>query len=184
MKTRSVKMTLIIAIGLMAALLLSGCGLIGDKIGEKATEKAIEKSLESSSGGNAKVDVSKDGSMEITNKDGSGSMKIGSAYEWPSNLPSDVPKFSGGNITAVMENSTADQKNWMVMLEKVPATAPDAYKAAVEQAGWKMTYTTKSADGSYSFVAEKDNRQVSMVLVKDSEEKGIGGWVSYTEKIK
>ena len=175
----------LIALGLIAVFLISGCSLIGDKVGEKAAEKAIEKSIESSSGGNAKVDISKDGSMEITSKDGSGSMKVGSTYDWPSNLPGDVPKFSSGKITAVVENANEEEKSWMVMLEGVPAGAGEAYKTAAEQAGWKITFTTKSADGSISFAGEKDNRNLSLVLTADSSsEKGISGWVAYTEKLK
>lgn len=162
MKRRTVTI-LLLSIFLISSLMVSGCSLIGDKIGEKATEKAVENAI----GG-------KDAKVDIKNAD------------WPKSMPSDVPKLPSGKITMTAENSVADGKTTMVYYEGVGPEAGDKYKAALEQAGWKMTMSNKTNDGSYMIVAEKDKRSVNLVLAADSNNssKGLGGWVAYTEKTK
>lgn len=169
---------LLISIFVLSCLMVSGCSLITDKIGEKATEKAVESAMEQSGAKDAKVDINK-GEMEF--KTDQGTMKVGGTYEWPSTIPSDVPKFGSGKITMTSESSTADGKAMMVYYEGVDAAAGDTYKAALEQAGWKITTVNKTADGSYMLLAEKDKRNVNLVLAADSSNKGIGGWVAYNE---
>lgn len=155
---------LLIAIFLISTLMVSGCSLITDKVGEKATEKVVENAMQQGGGKDAKVDIKN--------------------AEWPKSIPSDVPKLPSGKITMTAENSVADGKTTMVYYEGVGPAAGDNYKGALEQAGWKITMSNKSSDGTSMIIAEKDKRSVNLVLAADSNNssKGISGWVAYTEK--
>lgn len=177
---RKLTVVLILSVFILSAFFVSGCSLIGDKIGEKAADKAMEKALEEGGAKNAKVDSSK-GQMEI--KTDQGSLKVGGTYEWPKSIPADVPKFPSGKITMTSESSTNDGKSFMVYFGEVGVNGGDAYKGALEQAGWKISTVTKGGDGAYMLFAEKDKRSVSLWLANDGS-KGISGWVTYTEKTK
>lgn len=165
-------LTLLIIAVFSMSLLISGCGMIGDKVAEKATEKTIENAT----GGDAKVDLNKD-KVTVTTKDGT--MQVGGTSEWPSKIPSDVPKFSYGKITSVMENTTTDGQSFIVGFEGVAVADLEKYKSDLEGAGWKITMTSKSDDG-YLIVAEKAKNSVTASFSKG--DKGFSGGISYVEQ--
>lgn len=72
---------------LFAGYFLAACG-------GSSSEKTAEKIIEASGGGQVDVDINKDGSFTMKNKDGSG-FSVGGSTELPSNFPSSVPTPSG-----------------------------------------------------------------------------------------
>lgn len=165
----------LLSVFFISVLMVSGCSLIADK----ATEKAVENAMEQGGAKDAKVDLKK-GEVEVTTPEGK--TKVGGTYEWPSSIPSDVPRLSSGKISMIAENSSEGEKTIMVYYEGVDAAAGENYKGLLEQAGWKMTMVNKSADGSYMSVAEKGKRSVNLVLTTDATSKVTGGWIAYNEK--
>ncbi|HWP96740.1 MAG TPA: hypothetical protein VN426_07805 [Syntrophomonadaceae bacterium] len=166
------------AIFLLAVFVVSGCGMIAEKATEKATEKAMEQGLKDSGAKDAKVDV-KNGQVEIKTEDGS-TFKSGSTYEWPTSIPSDVPKFTGGKINSTIENSSEDGKTVFVGIEGCTPAYGDAYKTALEQAGWKISLSSKEGDGTFMYVAEKDKIAVTVSF----SDKGASGGVTVYQKLK
>ena len=102
-------------------------------------------------------------------------MKVGGTYEWPKTIPSDVPKFTYGKITSVMETNADKGKSFFIGYENIDVASYDKYKGELESAGWKITMTSKSEDG-YLIMGTKEKRSV---MASFSNKDGA---VTYTEE--
>lgn len=131
------KAGLIIIIVLVVVVILGVAGYAVSKyVGRKIGENLTEGIFSAATGG--KVDVNtKDNSVKIS--DESGSMELGSST-WPSSMPSEVPKYTGGKITYSSAETT--NKIWSVGFEEVPTNAYDTYKSALTGAGWTVSSET------------------------------------------
>jgi len=158
---------------LTMSMLISGC----DKIAEKASEEATEKIIEQAAGGEADVEVDKDGNFELKTKDGS--IKAGST-EWPDKIPSDVPQFKDGKITSVMESKTGENGiAYIIGIEDSSLEAVDKYKGELEANGWSVSFSGNTEE-SATFSAEKEKRSVTASFSIDENKKATGG-ISYAE---
>lgn len=163
---------LLVTMAMALSLVMTGCGKASEKVAEKASEKAIEDAT----GGKAKVDLNKD---KIEVKTDEGTYKAGSTYEWPSQIPADVPKFSYGKIITVTESSTVQGNSVFVGINEVKDDAYDKYKSALESAGWKINLTNRSNDG-FLITATKDKQNV-IASFSNKSEKGVSGGVTYSQ---
>ncbi|HRY13771.1 MAG TPA: hypothetical protein P5309_09380 [Syntrophomonadaceae bacterium] len=174
MNKKWVRLVLVVLSIFVVSVVVSGCG----KAAEKASEKATEKAIESATGGQAQVDLGKN---EITVKTDEGTTKIGGTNEWPGKIPSDVPKFSAGKITSIVESTPADGGyQVMVGIEGASKADVEKYKEQLESAGWKIT-NTAVIDNGYMVSAEKDNRSIVESFSADSDNNLAGG-IYYTEE--
>ncbi len=174
MNKKLVSLTMVVLSIFILSVFVSGCG----KAAEKASEKATEKAIENATGGQAQVDLSKN---EVTVKTDEGTTKIGGSNEWPSRIPSDVPKFSAGKITAISESTPASGGyQVMVGIEGASMTDIEKYKSQLESAGWKITATTKTEDG-YMVSSEKEKRTLIESFTGKTDQ-GFSGGIYYTEE--
>ena len=148
---------------LFVSVLLPGC------------QKASEKMVETATGGKAKIDGEK-----VTVKTDQGTMEVGGKQEWPSRIPGDVPKFTYGKITSVMENNTPKGTNVFVGIEGISRTDFDNYVSTLAGAGWKTVTESKGEDGF--FVTTKKGNNMLLVSFSGKSDKGFSGGVSYTEE--
>lgn len=155
---------------LTISMFISGCG----KVAEKASEKAIEQAV----GGNAKVDLDNKGNVEVTTNEGT--FKTGS-NEWPGQIPSDVPRFTEGEIISVVESTEEDQgKGIFVGIENASIDAADKYKSELEKAGWTISMSSNTAE-AVMFSAQKNNSVVTASFAV-SEGKLASGGITYSEQ--
>lgn len=174
MNKKLVYLVLVVLSIFVLSIFVSGCGKATEKVSEKATEKAIENAT----GGQAQVDLSKN---EVTVKTDEGTTKIGGTNEWPSRIPSDVPKFTAGKITSVSESTPASGGyQVMVGIEAASMADIEKYKGQLEASGWKVTATTKTEDG-YMVASEKDKRNVIESFTGKTD-SGFSGGIYYTEE--
>lgn len=145
-------------------------------VGYSLTRKAPEKAIESASGGQVKVEQNNGG---VTVKTDQGTFQAGSIYEWPAQIPSDVPKFSYGKIISVVQNNTADSKGISVGIENATGDAFDNYKGDLQNAGWSIETTSQSKD-VFVISATKEKRSV-VATFNNSGDKGLMGAVIYSE---
>ncbi len=145
---------------LALSLIVGGCG----QAAEKATEKVLEEAIENESGEKVDLDVDNE-SVEI--KTDQGSLKVGSTYDWPSGMPSDVPEFKYGSIIGVIESNSDAGKSYTVTLENIEADAFEKYKSALEDNGWTIQYTQQMGTG-WSLNAVKGNNGVSVIVSEDT----------------
>lgn len=100
---------------------------------KNAGEKMAENILEKQFGGDVKID-SDNGSVSVKNENGN--FSAGEAAQWPSDMPSDVPKFTAGKITMAASVSTGD-KGWQVGVSEVSKEDFTAYNSLLISNGWK-----------------------------------------------
>jgi len=114
-----------LAITLSAAVLLAGCGSIGEAVSERAIEEGLE-----AAGGGGDVDIDLDdenGGISIETSEGS--MQIGNA-EIPDGFPESIPLPDDATIVSAMSFSEDDGANFNVTMT-VPGAA-DALAADLE----------------------------------------------------
>ena len=174
MRIKTSWISLLLLTLLTMSLLISGCG----KVAEKASEKAAEKAIEQASGGNAKVDLDKEGNVEIKTSDGT--IKTGS-NEWPGQMPTDVPRFTEGKIASVVESTEEDQgKGIFVGIENAGIDSADKYKSELEKAGWIIGMSSQTPE-AVMFSAQKDKRVVTVSFTISEGELASGG-ITYAEE--
>ena len=176
LRTRGVYL-LIAALVLALSLLITGCGkAASDKIAEKATEEALEKAT----GDQAQVDIGKDGAVEVKTKEGAVSVG-GSDYEWPSQLPEDVPRLTEGKIVSIVENNNPQGENSVFIgLDNVTAAALNAYQDKLTAAGWTIALSSNDT-GGFSILAAKDQRNIA-VNFRSAGDRGFSGGITYSEQ--
>lgn len=102
-------------------------------MGRRAGENMAEDILESQLGGNVDVD-SNGNSVSITTEDGT--FTAGESTKWPSDMPSDVPEFTAGELT--MAGSVfGDGNGWQVAAIGVSSEDFNAYHSLLKSKGWK-----------------------------------------------
>lgn len=126
---------------------------------------AVQKAIESQTG--AKVDYNDNGSLKINSKEGN--LEIGTAAKWPEGMPSDIPQFSFGTITASMKTDNENGKGWTVMAKDVEKNSFDKYIKDLEGKGWITKSTISMAVDIYQM--EKGN--LSLNLSYDPSSKGM-----------
>ena len=158
-----------VAVGLGVSTV--GCGKAAEKIAEKATEKAIE----SEAGGDANVDIGKDGQVKIETEDGSLSINSG---EVPDSWPEDIPLPDDLDVASSM--STPDGATVSGMTSVGVDDAMAFYEDALD--GWTISgeFNT-SGDGASTSSAtyERDERVVT--ISASSNDDGTVLSVSHSE---
>lgn len=147
----------IIILVIVAVLGVAGY-LLSSYLARRAGEKLAEGLIGAAT--NGQVDVSDNGDS-VSFKDESGSMQIGDSAKWPSDMPSVVPKYSDGTIKA-SSKSTVNGTGWTVIIEGTSQDKFNAYKTAVEAAGWKNSATVNA--GADIATYEKDNYTLSVAF--------------------
>ncbi|MFA5157945.1 MAG: hypothetical protein WC451_02025 [Patescibacteria group bacterium] len=146
----------------VVALVVLGVGgyFVSRYIARKAAEKLTEGIISAGTGGKVNVDSSNN-SVSISG-DGE-SISVGENATWPSDMPSDVPKYSKGKITSSSKIDNENLKSWSVVVAETSQSDFTAYKASVVAAGWKSDYESTSVieiaqytKGDYSLSAAYD----------------------------
>ncbi len=137
---------------------------------ESATERMTERLLERASGGKAKVDL-KGGGVKI--KTAEGETELGSAAEWPSDLPPSLPKFEAGKLQNVMKNSSESGKSWFITIAEVPAKDVRGYIEALKVKGWAPAASSQDDGETILFTATRGDASVTLTY-SSSGEKTVG----------
>jgi hypothetical protein len=132
----------------------------------QAVERVAEKAIEEQTGGNADVDITKDGA-KIQTKDGSASINTG---ELPADFPKDVPIPKGAKVVAGSSGGKSDPVGASAALTTTekPDDVAKFYKAKLPAEGWTVDENASAAaggvSGAESVIANKDGRTLSVVV--------------------
>ena len=152
-KTMTVVIIVIVVLAALGVTGYYGVRYLFHKAGEKVGEELVENALESSTGGNVDYDYDDDGAT-LESEDGTTS--VGSKAEWPSDMPSSVPKYSSGEITY----SSTTAESWYLMYENINSADLTSYKSALEEAGWEIVTTSNSTNSGESIQAENSSYEL------------------------
>lgn len=159
-----VLITLVIVLSLIAG----GCGYIA--------KRATEKTIQSATGNQVEVNQN---NGSVTVKNSQGTFQAGGTYQWPSAMPSDVPQFSYGKITSVIQDNSSSNQGVEVGFNNVTPDAFDKYKNDLQNAGWTVDNTTQTTDG-FLVGATKGKRTVLASFSSDGNNTFSGAVVYST----
>ncbi|MDD5693124.1 MAG: hypothetical protein WC437_02260 [Patescibacteria group bacterium] len=169
-KNNTVLVVIIVIIAILVFLSIGGY-FLSAFVFKKVAGNFVENIVEKGTGGNVKIDTKNGGAEVKTNE---GSLNVGSAVKWPTDLPSDVPKFSAGKVTMSTKVNT-DPKGWSVLVSEVNENDVTKYKNDLLAKGWveesSMNY------GATFIQLTKGN--LEMTLTYDGSSKGLSITVSY-----
>lgn len=147
-----------ILITLVCLIALTGCG-------KRSEERSIEEALEKSSGGKAKVDLSKN-KFEIKTAEGKFKMSSGEGVEIPAGFPKDVYVYAEAKTISSM---ALPKGNMLVLESKDPAAkVVKAYESKMSDHGWKKEMEMDSG-GTSMFVFKKDKLSAQVTIASDSD---------------
>jgi hypothetical protein len=153
------------AVGVAMALGLAACG------GGKST---AEKLVDKASDGKVKVDHN-----GVTFKDDNGnSASIGAGSELPKDFPKDAVPLPKGKVTGSISGTTDGKSSWTVTVEPSDSVsdATDAYRSALESAGYKINNSFNAGSGDsavISFMAVGTTYDVNVAGAADKTTNGI-----------
>lgn len=133
--------------------------------------KMVESLIENSISGEADIDMKDDGTMDITTKKGTFSTGNSVPKEWPE----DVPAYAGASVTYSASANQNEGKSGMALILATDDTAADVksfYETTLQSKGWTLTNTLEGG-GSVIITAEKDGRQLSLVISEADGKTGI-----------
>jgi len=136
-------LVLVLAVSVAA---LGGCGKKGAS--EKLAEGMMEKTLESATGGDVDLDLG-GGGKDVTVTTEEGTTVMSETSEWPTDMFTDVPKFTYGKVERVhrsrdTQNAELGMTIWIVELED---GAAEKYTEDLKGAGWQSQMTVASGEG-------------------------------------
>ncbi len=162
------KKTWIIIVAVIAILIIwSVVQTMSGFMGRKMVESLIEHSVTEE----ADVDMNSDGTINIQTKDGSFSSGNVIPKEWPT----DVPAYDGAEVTYSASASPEEGKSGMALILATDDAAADVksfYEAKLTSEGWTLTNTLQGG-GSIVITAEKDGRQLSVIMNEADGKTGI-----------
>ncbi len=152
----------LVLVMIVAAVLLTSCGKISEKVAEEAAEKAIT----SSGADNADVDVSEEGiSISGEDDDGTFSMTAGTKAKIPEGFPSDVYVYDGAEVEMVMDNPAGFTIS--LRCDDPVGDVVETYRKQLSAAGWKKQTYMDTGDSQMLIYGKGD--RVLQVHVADDE---------------
>lgn len=136
-------------------------------MGRKMVESMIENSID----GDADIDMKGDGTMDIKTKEGTFSTGNSVPKEWPD----DVPTYAGASVTYSASANQNEGKSGMALIlatDDSGAEVKTFYETKLKSEGWTLTNTLEGG-GSVIITAEKDGRQLSLVISEADGKTGI-----------
>jgi len=117
----------------------------------------------------------KNNSVTVSDNEGN-TISTGTNAKWPSELSSDVPKYSGGEVYGSSKTATADGTIWTITIQKTSESDFTAYKTALQNSGWSSSSTT---DFMVSF-ADYTKGEDRVTVTWDPSSSGV--LISLTDK--
>ncbi|MEI7690252.1 MAG: hypothetical protein WCI63_01360 [bacterium] len=170
-KSNKTCLTIVLVVVVLLIGLSVGGYFISKYVFNKAGEGIVEKVIESGTGGKVNIDTK---NKDVTIKTNEGTFNAGENVSWPSDMPTDVPKFTSGKIT-LATNKNTEPKGWEVLISNVESSNVADYQTKLKAAGW--TNSSESSFGADLIQMQKDTRDLT--LVYDSSSKGVSLTVSY-----
>lgn len=161
MKKSHISLGLILIILTVFTLNLTGCA-------EKIAENAVESAIENSAGEDVDVDLSGD---NVNLNLGGAKFNAGGNVQLPSNFPADVYQIEG-TVTGSMSNLGVNTY-WVTITTKIPINeVSTTYQTELPKNGWTISGTS-NFEGMSTLNAEKDGRQLSIIITASEEETSI-----------
>lgn len=152
----------------------SACGKSPD---EKSRQKSVEKAIEQSSGGQVKVDLSKE-QVKIKDRHGEATISSQGNAQIPADFPKDV--YVHPEAKVLLAQTVNGGFHLLLQSAEDPEPLLNTYKGKMKASGWKETNAiAMGATGIFTY--EKDNRR-AMVTISQSEKGKTGIQLQVSKK--
>jgi len=171
-KPKSGNKTLVIVLVIVGVLIvISGISYyaFSKYISNKLSEGIAEDILSTATGGAVDYDSN---SGNVTIKSDEGTYQYGETTEWPSDMPSVVPKFTYGNISYSSKYDTDGNTGWSIAFTDVDSDAADAYRSDLTAKGWTGEDSV-SVDSLQTFTMENGQWEIYVMVDNSSNEASI-----------
>jgi hypothetical protein len=149
----------------LGLILASGCS--EKQTEEKTAETAAEVILKASMGKDVDVNI-QDGKVQI--KDKNSETEIKDTTEWPSDMFSDVPRFTFGKIQHVSKSrEEGGMQKFNVHLVGVEADAVNQYADKLKENGWEINVIQMEGQGAM-LNGQKNKLSISLPYNQEKNE--------------
>jgi len=150
---------IVIVVAVLVVLGLAGY-FLQKLVFQKTGEKIAESILEGATGGD--VDVTSNGEgISVSNEDGS--LDIGKNASWPSDMPSDVVEFKGGDI----EMADKYDSTWTVSISNASSQEISAYIEDLKSSGWDQSEA--SFDTGSASMTQLSNGKYNISIIDNGD---------------
>lgn len=172
MQKKKIKFYFLLPVLTLAILTLAGCG---KSISQKAGELTAEKMIEAQSGGKANVDIDRNNVKIETEQ---GKFESGENVKLPSNFPADI-YIIDGTIKVAVTDQAGEGQTVSIETDKSVEEVSALYQEKLKSFGWEIAGTMNFGE-SATIVAEKDNRSVSVVVIRSDDKTTVS--ITVTKK--
>jgi hypothetical protein len=153
----SVIVIVVVVVAVLAVLGFVGNWVMG-RVTKKVGETAAEKLIGAATGSD--VDVSDNG---VSVKSTAGSFSASESKTWPSDMPTAIPKLSGGEIDTVSTLNISGNKSWTVAYNSVKEADFTDYTGSLKSAGWTESLSSSSGGESLGMYT-KDKYSINVTF--------------------
>lgn len=164
-----------VIIGLVLIVLLAVGSYVVGKVFLGKAKNSLESAVSAGTAGKVSLDTEK-GSLRVT--ENGQTLEVGTKNSWPSNMPSDVPKYSSGEIQSASTFDNATSKTWAVMIAKTDESSYKAYDNALSSGGWSKE---EMPAGIVNLIQYKKNDLI-LTSAFDQSSKGVN--ITVTKDLK
>jgi len=116
---------------------------------------------------------------KVTYSGEGGSFEISEGGKWPTDLPTDVPKFTYGTVKATAKTTTNGKGSWSITIENVQSDAYTKYVSDLKAAGWQekttssvsgINYIDVAKGGYYLIFSNNESEKTASLLVAPESE--------------
>ena len=155
-----------IALLLVSAVALTGCGKKKQERDEEAAARAASRAMSFAAGKDVKVSV--DGEkVTLTDAEGNVTIQGGKGTELPRDFPEDLPVYKQADI---LHTATRNQNEFSIAFQTSAAMdkVVEFYKKSMESRGWNNETAMDMPQRSI-LAYRKDNRTVSLMIAADED---------------
>jgi ABC-type phosphate transport system ATPase subunit len=151
----------------ISSVVLVGAGC-GKSASQYATERTAEKLIEKQTGGKVNIDTSNN-TVKYQTKEGT--FQSGDNVQIPANFPKDI-YIAEGKVVSAISNNENDIHSISIQSSEKASDLAKKYEEKFKADGWKITGSMNFGD-TFSVIAEKDSRQVSVMIGKTDKETTV-----------
>lgn len=170
---KTIKQFSLAGVGLLSAMVLSGCWF-GDQAAEKIGKKIVEETIESQTGGQVDID-SNNGEVSIKSSEGEFSMSGTGEAKLQKNFPTDVYIAPDAKITVSMVNGQDNSYSAAYTTEMKTDEVYAKYKEELKKSGWSDDPQTEISFGDSKTIVYKKGKKNLTVIVGKSEDSEAAG---------
>ncbi len=158
---------IVLSLSLFVLLFTVGCGKSTEETIENVIGGLIEAENQAIEADNNSSDVNEDDEINDGNGPGSsgdngGSISVEHQAEWPSDLPSYVPRMEGDLTEVVITHPEEGTKSYIIAYENLQIFDADVYEKELLSNGWTIDGTVEMGEAWMIYASIENKASITM----------------------